>query len=274
VTPGYAKPRSELPWLPYRTNDKVFVINSHNFDTLDPDAAAYIAAVEAADVATLATKYRDAINNFVIGAKSDGFWSAIKAACFLAGPATLEGALVPLVGPTPTNFNFIDSNYNRLTGLVGNGSTRFLNTNRNNNADPQNSNHNAIYFSSVTLSTTQVFMGSTGGATNGANSILAFSNALNLRNRVSVASNIGNTLPAGFFGINRSNASEYTYRRNGTNFTISRTSQSPHNANIFVFAGAVNDAPSTARIAWYSVGESLDLAALESRLATYMTEIA
>jgi hypothetical protein len=31
ITPGFAKPRSELPWLPYRENDKVFVINSHNF---------------------------------------------------------------------------------------------------------------------------------------------------------------------------------------------------------------------------------------------------
>jgi hypothetical protein len=31
MTPGYAKPRSELPWLPYRETDKVFVINSHNF---------------------------------------------------------------------------------------------------------------------------------------------------------------------------------------------------------------------------------------------------
>jgi len=31
MNPGYAKPRSELPWLPYRTQDKVFVINSHNF---------------------------------------------------------------------------------------------------------------------------------------------------------------------------------------------------------------------------------------------------
>jgi hypothetical protein len=29
--PGYAKPRAELPWLPYNESDKVFVINSHNF---------------------------------------------------------------------------------------------------------------------------------------------------------------------------------------------------------------------------------------------------
>ena len=31
MTPGYAKPRAELPWLPYNESDKVFVINSHNF---------------------------------------------------------------------------------------------------------------------------------------------------------------------------------------------------------------------------------------------------
>jgi hypothetical protein len=31
MTPGFAKPRSELPWLPYPESDRVFVINSHNF---------------------------------------------------------------------------------------------------------------------------------------------------------------------------------------------------------------------------------------------------
>ena len=31
MTPGYAKPRSELPWLPYEENDRV-IINSHNFE--------------------------------------------------------------------------------------------------------------------------------------------------------------------------------------------------------------------------------------------------
>jgi len=30
VTPGFAKPRSELPWLPYEEQDRV-IINSHNF---------------------------------------------------------------------------------------------------------------------------------------------------------------------------------------------------------------------------------------------------
>lgn len=30
VTPGFAKPRSELPWLPYESEDRV-IINAHNF---------------------------------------------------------------------------------------------------------------------------------------------------------------------------------------------------------------------------------------------------
>jgi len=35
VTPGYAKPRSKLPWLPYESQDRV-IINSHNFTPAGP----------------------------------------------------------------------------------------------------------------------------------------------------------------------------------------------------------------------------------------------
>jgi hypothetical protein len=45
------------------------------------------------------------VNAFVKGCKADGIWSAIKASCILAGADTLAGALVPLVGAAPTNFN-------------------------------------------------------------------------------------------------------------------------------------------------------------------------
>lgn len=31
MTPGFAKPRDELPWLPYPEKDRMFVINAHNF---------------------------------------------------------------------------------------------------------------------------------------------------------------------------------------------------------------------------------------------------
>ncbi len=35
MTPGFAKPRSELPWLPYESLDRV-IINSHNFNNAGP----------------------------------------------------------------------------------------------------------------------------------------------------------------------------------------------------------------------------------------------
>jgi len=61
----------------------------------DPDAQAYITAVETADGQALETAVRTAINNFVVGCKADGIWNAIKASCILAGARTLAGALVP-----------------------------------------------------------------------------------------------------------------------------------------------------------------------------------
>jgi hypothetical protein len=36
VTPGFAQPRSKLPWLPYESLDRV-IINSHNFTPAGPD---------------------------------------------------------------------------------------------------------------------------------------------------------------------------------------------------------------------------------------------
>jgi hypothetical protein len=134
----------------------------------DPDAQAYLQAVEAADGQALEFEVARAIDNFVLGCKADGIWNAIKASCILAGARTLNGALVPLVGTAPTNFNFVSSDYNRKTGLVGNGSTKYLNSNRNNNADPQNSHHLAV-FASTAVTDASRYMGS--GSSTGSSTI-------------------------------------------------------------------------------------------------------
>jgi hypothetical protein len=94
----------------------------------DANAAAYVAAVEAADSQALEDGVRQAIDNFVLGCKADGIWDAIKASCILAGARTLNGALVPLAGTAPTNFNFVSGDYNRKTGLVGNATNKSLRT--------------------------------------------------------------------------------------------------------------------------------------------------
>lgn len=133
----------------------MWLLNPYRFGAAlgDPDAQAYITAVETADGQALETVIRDAINAFVVGCKADGIWDAIKACCIMAGARTLAGALVPLKGPAPTSFNFTAGNYNRKTGLVGNASNMYLNSNRNNNADPQDNKHLSVYKTGATIST-------------------------------------------------------------------------------------------------------------------------
>jgi hypothetical protein len=233
----------------------------------DPDALAYITAVEAADTQALEAGVRVAIDDFVRGCKADGIWSAIKASCILAGARTLTGALVPLVGAAPTNFNFVSGDYNRRTGLLGNGTTKYLNTNRNNNADPQDSKHVAVF--APVLATGNLF--NSGGAGVAGRTGLARDGFSSVNNDTATFSNPG-APSAGFTGLSRSNASNYIRRTAGSNATVSVNSGAPNNNNIFIFARPASpvDSLSASRIGFYSIGENLNLAQLDSRVSTLM----
>jgi hypothetical protein len=243
---------------------------------LDPDAKAYIAAVEFEDGQALESGVRKAYNNFIKGCKSDGIWDSIKASCILAGARTLDGALVPLVGTAPTNLNFVSGDYNRETGLVGDGSTKYLNSNRNNNADPQNSNHNAAYATSVGSVSGGSVLASNSSTDFGGNVILA-SQTSNVftRSRSGTGTNNGVILTGGLIGINRSNSANYNVRINGSNLTVSVASETSFNGNIFAYRRGIA-APnySNHRLSFYSIGESLDLALLDTRVSTLMTDLA
>lgn len=82
---------------------------------LDPDAAAYIAAVEAADGQALESEVKVAIDTFVKGCKVDGIWTALEACNILMGARTLAGASVMLNNPAVrvTVNNFVAGDYNR-----------------------------------------------------------------------------------------------------------------------------------------------------------------
>jgi hypothetical protein len=245
--------------------------------TLDADAEAYVNAVEVADGQRIEDPVRFAINDFVIGCKADGIWTAIKASCILAGARTLTGALVPLTGTAPTNFNFVSGDYNRETGLVGDGSTKYLDSNRNNNADPQNSQHLSVFIS--TQSTGAIngnFIAAGDFLTAGSSSLqTAVSNTVMFarsRNSLGAAYTANVT---GFFGKSRSTSASFDYRFSSTTGTTSSTSETPANDNIFVFKGnAAFPSPTNARLAFYSIGESLDLALLDTRVTALIDAFA
>jgi hypothetical protein len=230
---------------------------------MDPDAAAYITAVETADGQALEEKTKIAIDNFVLGCKADGIWTAIKASCILAGARTLTGALVPLVGAAPTNFNFVSGDYNRETGLVGDGSTKYLNSNRNNNADPQNSKHMAAY-ATVAGTSGSPYVSNT-SISAGRSFISNFVQATINRN---VLSSVQLLIAPSFLGANRNSASSLDVRANKkTTFFTAVNSDTPTNTDIDIFRRVyAGDAYANARLAFYSIGESLDLALLDARV--------
>jgi hypothetical protein len=237
---------------------------------VDPDAEVYLQRVEAADAAGLEPAVRAAVNLFVVGCKADGIWNAIKASCILAGARTLEGALVPLVGTAPTNFNFAAGDYDRKTGLVGNGTTKYLNSNRSGSADPQNSKHISVYVSTAeTRATVNAWYLRDGAPANG-RTVIGPSGSTASRLFVALNSFDGlafvGTRDTGSIVVNRSSGSEITYRLSGSNTTASLTSQSPVSTNLGVFAGVSGGSPTNARLAFYSIGESLNLALLDARV--------
>lgn len=258
--------------------------------TVDPDAAAYITAVESADGQALEDGVKTAINTFVLGCKSDGIWDAIKASCILAGARTRIGALTALKGTAPTSYNFIDSDYNRETGLVGNGSTKYLDSNRSSNSDPQNNTHYSIYVTNSGTTTTErshigtAFLGT---SNSDLNDIVALAdNRLAIRSRNANADTGINLFasPAGggtgFMGASRSASSSFTLRRVGTSSTVNSgvasTSYAPSSSTYAIFArsGSPVSTYSNARISFYSIGEALNLALLDNRVSQLMNDIA
>ena len=262
----------------YYGSSEVFVAPEDDFD---PEAATYIAAVEAADEQTLEEGVKQAIDGFVTGCKADGIWGALKASCILAGARTLNGALVPLAGDAPTNFNFVSADYDRVMGLKGDGSTKYLDSNRANNADPQDSNHNAVYVTTLItegMGGNYIGAGSTDDGCNNLGRGGGSENGVFVRNRdIDTLIRKNTDQVVGFFGASRSNPENYIRREGGLSETRSRTSRTPTTDNLFVQArnngSGVPESPSDGRLSFYSIGESVDLATLDARVTTLMTEI-
>lgn len=213
-----------------------------------------------------------AINNFIVGCKADGIWDPIKACCIMGGWDGLSGALYPLKGAAPTNFNFVSGDYDRKTGLVGNGSTKYLNTNRLDSADPIDNFHCSTYVSTAEpTSNVVIYMGLSSRLQHGSNSTNAF-----YASKVSgFTSATGSGKPVGFFGQRRNSLTTESARVNGVSYTANTTATQNNSNPIFVFRFSQDPTPyyPSARLAFYSIGEALDLALLDARVTALITAI-
>lgn len=244
---------------------------------LNVEALEYISRVEFADGQPLEFEVRNAIFNLFNSLKSDGILHHIKSSALMVGARTLEGALTQLISgvPSVTNFNFTGADYSRTLGLLGDGSTTYIDTNRSNSAEPRIDMHLSIFLSELT-SGEQMFASAyadVGGSTELYQS--NFEAATRHRRDIRFLSGDLNT---GFFGISRSDSeSSYVARNNSVNVTHNTQAQQPTNRNIYLFArnsGTVTPTFfSNSRITAFTIGTGVDLALLDTSLSNYISTI-
>ena len=224
----------------------------------------------------------NAIDAFVRGCKEDpsgtpgrSNWDAIKACCIMNGWSDINGALTPIKGDVPTNYNFIYADYDRNGGLKGDGATKYLDSNRAYGDDPQDSNHIAVYLTTINEQENYAAAGDTTFGT----TRLGYFSSLTRYGVRTVQLNGPATLTQGFMAAGRSDASDVTLRYDDTSSTVAAASVSTEgiDVNYTVFVANYSNVGlvgySSSIIAFYSIGEALDLEALDARVTALVTAI-
>lgn len=251
----------------------------------DDDAAAIIAATEAADGQALEFKVKRAINSFVIGAKAASvveIWSYLSAGAFrfLAGPRTLSGVVAAGAGVSPTNVGLDASDFDRFRGIKGGVISKYLNTNFPSNTFALNNQSFGVYITEAQTIATGVHMAAfVSTAPYRASQISDISNTAAIYvNRNSSTSDVFAVRCNRLTGITSTSATTYSARISGGNYTgIIGPSAIPESK--YVLARRFNtgvDAPCNARIAFYWDGPALPvagLARLEALVEQYLFDI-
>jgi hypothetical protein len=205
------------------------------------------------------------------------YWDNMPCHCLFAG-VSYAGTVVPLRNGmvVPTLVNFVSGDHNSVTGLKGNGSTKYANLNRNNNAEAQNSQSLSVYIDTVQTSGTAGFYVDGGSPSNGA-SMLSRSgvtpeNAVS-RSRNAVANVPPQGAATGFVGQNRAASTGYRVRAGATNYDFTQGSQAPASAAMYLFSSGGTDFFCDGRLKSYHVGPALDLETLEGLQNTLFAAI-
>lgn len=132
-------------------------------------------------------------------------------------------------------------------------------------------------FANMTGTQPQLFIGGRSAATGQGASLIGYNGTSPIFRNIP---NVDGTEAAGtastgvntLFAMTRSSNNQFTARVSGTNYLLNSTSTTPNSISLFVFAqNNQNLGPltfSNARLAFYSIGESLDLALLDARVTT------
>jgi hypothetical protein len=251
----------------------------------DGNAISYILGLEAYEGQRLESGVRTEINKLVSGLKTDGIWDSIVDCCLMAGPRTVSGILYPLKGRSGINYGFNSSDYNRASGLIGNGSSKYIDSNRSLNIEPSGNQHLAVYITKTgSPSINQYYIGAGIQNLTGSSAIYASdAGALFQKSRASGLANYQNFgTSTGLMAVSRFSTGIWVARNTNiseTAFVYVESGGQP--ANVYIFANnntgigaGTPEGYSDARIAIYSIGTNVNvLSNYERRIADYLTGI-
>jgi hypothetical protein len=270
-----------------RTNLTYYLYDKWGIPLPDPDAAAYFARIEAAG-STINPNNRNAVNALFLTLKAQSIWTLISELYLFAGVDNLTGCLVKAKGSgSLSNTSFVSGDHNRTTGLLGDGSSKYLNTGFASNALSGTSNHIFVEGSGFETSGNPCAVGVFNGDEA---SILAldFNNGASGRLYRS-GRNSPATIPrittglissGSFCGTRPSSASASIYQ-NGSPANTNTTATSPAFSDrpMFVFAFNNIGSPSTytaARLRAVTMGSGLSdaqVSSLHTAISTYMSSL-
>ena len=233
------------------------------------EAANYFSRlVNAGDSTFLA--YRQPLANYIdsLVALGGAYWDDMKSAASFVGVG-IQGITVPLRdGMTvPTQSNFVAADLDQLTGLKGDGSTKYIATNLAGTALLQDDASASVHITTAATGANKFYMTNAGGA-----SLSLRSTPQQSLNSSSVAT-LGTVPTSGVYGASRSSSTTIDARSNQTSYSAAITSIAPSANDLYVYS--IGAAPSAdARLATYHAGPALNLATLEGLQDTLITEIA
>ena len=201
------------------------------------------------------------------------YWDDMKSAASFVGVG-IQGVTVPLRSgmPTLTNNNFVAGDLDQLTGLLSDGSTKYLATGLT-GTDLSQDDHSFSFYASSASNTG--FAGGTYSTNfNRPIAIAIGPGTTNFYSTAAVDQTAKVTSAPALVGLSRSASTEYTARTNQGDETVTRTSGIPNTGGLSLFAVGAGVAPTEARLATYHAGPALDLATLEGLQDTLLSEVA
>jgi hypothetical protein len=223
---------------------------------------------------TTYTPYKQPLANYIDGLVTLGgaYWDTMETAASFVGVG-IEGVEVPLRdGMTvPTNNNFLDADLNQLTGLKGDGTTKYINTGALSSTLGINNHSLSVYLTADREAGGNRYI-------SGANSrltVLGNVTGFRARSASTTLYTLGSSTAVGeLVGISRNNSADFDWSYETFGTQLNTSTDLGNVISIKVFADEGGNNLTAARLATYHAGPALNLATLEALQDTLISEIA